>query len=90
MRIWGVTVNMPTMNERASKTCREFVIARPMVKEAERKTIVRRRDRRRRRSPSGEMRRRPVAYLHARVEKVIRMCKRRTQKKMGRGLTLPV
>ena len=63
MRICGVTVKTPTRKEREMKAVKELVTARPMVKAVETKTKRRSRGRRRTRSPRGESRRRPVAYL---------------------------
>jgi len=60
-RICGVTLETPTRNESASKTRNCEVMERPIVIAVEIVTTVRRSGRRRRRSPSGEMRTRPVA-----------------------------
>jgi hypothetical protein len=49
MRICGVTVRAPTRKDMVSKTTRELVTARPMVRHVERKTMARMRERRRRR-----------------------------------------
>ncbi len=67
MRIWGVTVRTPTRNERASKTARLLVTARPIVKHVDNATMQRIRDRRRSKSPRGEISTKPVAYLDGEI-----------------------
>ena len=62
-RMAGVTFETPTRYESASNTRKFEVIERPMVSEVEIATTTRIRGRRRKRSPSGEIRIRPVAYL---------------------------
>ena len=62
-RIWGVTETTPTKYERASKAARLFVIARPIVNVVESATMQRISCLRRTKSPRGEIRMRPVAYL---------------------------
>lgn len=66
MRTCGVTVKTPTRKEIAMKALKELVTARPMVRAVE--TVIRRRSRGRlrTRSPRGDSRRRPIAYLIAR------------------------
>lgn len=62
-RIWGVTVNIPVRNDSASNTTSFFVTESPIVREAETRTINKRRGRLRTRSPIGESKRIPTAYL---------------------------
>lgn len=63
MRIWGVTVTTPMRKERTSNMMRLFVIASPIVSEVEVRTRMRMSCRRRTRSPRGDMRSSPAAYL---------------------------
>ena len=63
VRIWGVMLKVATKKERNSNTARLRVMDRPMVNDVESPTMVSRSWRRRRRSPSGEMNSRPMAYL---------------------------
>lgn len=59
----GVTDTTPTRNVSVSNTTRFSVIDKPMVREAAMATMVRMSCRRRTRSPRGDIRRRPTAYL---------------------------
>ena len=61
--ICGVTVDAPIKNEIALNVARDDVVARPIVSEEEIRIRSRISCRRLTRSPSGVIKRRPVAYL---------------------------
>lgn len=61
-RTWIVTLEAPTMKERASNTIRLLVTANPIVRVVDTATRRRMSCRRRRRSPRGDIRSIPAAY----------------------------
>jgi hypothetical protein len=68
--ICGVTVKTAIMKLRAWNVARSLVIARPIDSVAASRIRRRTSDRRRTRSPSGEMKRMPTAYLKDNGERI--------------------